>query len=117
MTRRVSRRRASIAFGAVRLLVTAAGVAAAQDTDTNSLVGFERILSPESTSSNAAALRRAVDRIEVVDDLTVRVHTKGFRDQPVGRGPGSSCAAWPAIASSTRPSTIRTGAAPRSSSG
>jgi peptide/nickel transport system substrate-binding protein len=38
---------------------------------------LERIMSPESISSGAAALRRAVDRIEVVDDLTVRVHTKG----------------------------------------
>src|SRR2546428_10568889 len=34
-------------------------------------------MSPESIASGAAALRRAVDRIEVVDDLTVRVHTKG----------------------------------------
>ena len=38
---------------------------------------LERIMSPESISSGAAALRRAVDRIDVVDDLTVRVHTKG----------------------------------------
>jgi peptide/nickel transport system substrate-binding protein len=38
---------------------------------------LERIMSPESISSGAAALRRAVDRIEVTDDLTVRVHTKG----------------------------------------
>ena len=38
---------------------------------------LERIMLPESISSGAAALRRAVDRIEVVDDLTVRVHTKG----------------------------------------
>jgi ABC-type transport system substrate-binding protein len=38
---------------------------------------LERIMLPESLSSGAAALRRAVDRIEVLDDLTVRVHTKG----------------------------------------
>src|SRR6266705_5779849 len=34
---------------------------------------LERVMSPESISSGAAALRRAVDRIEAVDDLTVRV--------------------------------------------
>jgi peptide/nickel transport system substrate-binding protein len=39
---------------------------------------LERIMLPESLSSGAAALRRAVDRIEVLDDLTVRVHTKGI---------------------------------------
>ncbi|HXD99677.1 MAG TPA: ABC transporter substrate-binding protein [Candidatus Acidoferrum sp.] len=38
---------------------------------------LERIMLPESLSSGAAALRRAVERIEVLDDLTVRVHTKG----------------------------------------
>jgi peptide/nickel transport system substrate-binding protein len=38
---------------------------------------LERIMLPESISSGAAALRRAVDRIEVVDDYTVRVTTKG----------------------------------------
>jgi peptide/nickel transport system substrate-binding protein len=38
---------------------------------------LERVMSPDSISSNAAQLRRAVDRIEVADDLTVRVHTKG----------------------------------------
>jgi peptide/nickel transport system substrate-binding protein len=38
---------------------------------------LERIMLPESLSSGAAALRRAVDRIEVLDDLTVRIHTKG----------------------------------------
>jgi peptide/nickel transport system substrate-binding protein len=38
---------------------------------------LERIMLPDSLSSGAAALRRAVDRIEVLDDLTVRVHTKG----------------------------------------
>ena len=38
---------------------------------------LERIMLPESISSGAAALRRAVDRIEVVDDYTVRVYTKG----------------------------------------
>src|SRR2546422_604958 len=41
----------------------------------------ERVMSPESISSGAAALRRAVDRIEVADDLTVRVHTKGVIPQ------------------------------------
>src|SRR3989441_8024741 len=40
-------------------------------------ISLERKMSPESIASGAAALRRAVDRIEVVDDLTVRVHTKG----------------------------------------
>jgi peptide/nickel transport system substrate-binding protein len=38
---------------------------------------LERTMSPESITSGAAALRRAVDRVEVVDDLTVRVYTKG----------------------------------------
>jgi len=38
---------------------------------------IERKKSPESIASGAAALRRAVDKIEVVDDHTVRVHTKG----------------------------------------
>ena len=38
---------------------------------------LERTMSPESIASGAAALRRAVDRIEVVDDTTVRVYTKG----------------------------------------
>ncbi len=38
---------------------------------------LERTMSPESIASGAASLRRAIDRIEVVDDLTVRVHTKG----------------------------------------
>jgi peptide/nickel transport system substrate-binding protein len=38
---------------------------------------LERTMSPESITSGAAALRRAIDRIEVLDDLTVRVHTKG----------------------------------------
>jgi peptide/nickel transport system substrate-binding protein len=37
---------------------------------------LERIMTPESISSGAAELRRAVDRIEVLDDLTVRIHTK-----------------------------------------
>src|SRR5215510_14754317 len=36
---------------------------------------LERTMSPESIASGAAALRRAIDRIEVVDDHTVRVHT------------------------------------------
>jgi peptide/nickel transport system substrate-binding protein len=39
---------------------------------------LERKMSPESIASGAAALRRAIDRIEVVDDHTVRVHTKGI---------------------------------------
>lgn len=38
---------------------------------------LERTMSPESIASGAASLRRAIDRIEVVDDLTVRVYTKG----------------------------------------
>ncbi|MBI3827275.1 MAG: ABC transporter substrate-binding protein [Candidatus Rokubacteria bacterium] len=38
---------------------------------------LERTMSPESIASGAAALRRAIERIEVVDDLTVRVHTRG----------------------------------------
>jgi peptide/nickel transport system substrate-binding protein len=38
---------------------------------------LERTMSPESITTGAAALRRAVDRIEVIDDHTVRVHTKG----------------------------------------
>ena len=37
---------------------------------------LERTMSPESVSSQAAALRRNVERIEVVDDRTVRVYTK-----------------------------------------
>src|SRR2546430_2572586 len=42
---------------------------------------LERVMSPESISSGAAALRRAVDRIEGVDDLTVRGYTKGVIPQ------------------------------------
>jgi peptide/nickel transport system substrate-binding protein len=38
---------------------------------------LERIMTPESISSGAAALRRAVEHIEVLDDHTVRVQTKG----------------------------------------
>ena len=38
---------------------------------------LERIMTPESISSGAAALRRAVDKIDVLDDYTVRVTTKG----------------------------------------
>ncbi|MGH7536220.1 MAG: ABC transporter substrate-binding protein, partial [Gemmatimonadales bacterium] len=34
-------------------------------------------MSPESIASGAAALRRAIEGIQVLDDLTVRVHTKG----------------------------------------
>src|SRR2546428_7634485 len=42
---------------------------------------LERVRRPESMSSGAAALRRAVDHIDVVDDLTVRVYTKGVIPQ------------------------------------
>ena len=38
---------------------------------------LERTMSPESIASGAAALKRAMDRIEVIDDHTVRVYTKG----------------------------------------
>ena len=38
---------------------------------------LERKMSKESIASGAAALRRAVDKIDVVDDHTVRVTTKG----------------------------------------
>ena len=38
---------------------------------------LERKMSPESIASGAAALKRAVEHIEVVDDHTVRVQTKG----------------------------------------
>jgi peptide/nickel transport system substrate-binding protein len=38
---------------------------------------LERTMAPESIASGAAALRRAIDKIDVVDDLTVRVHTRG----------------------------------------
>jgi peptide/nickel transport system substrate-binding protein len=38
---------------------------------------LERKMSKDSIASGAAALRRAVDRIDVVDDHTVRVYTKG----------------------------------------
>src|SRR5262245_57838971 len=38
---------------------------------------LERTMSPESIASGAAALRRAIDRIEGVDACTVRVYTKG----------------------------------------
>jgi len=37
---------------------------------------LERTMSPESVATQAAALRRNVERIEVVDDRTVRVYTK-----------------------------------------
>lgn len=40
---------------------------------------LERTMSPESVASRAAALRRNVERIEVIDDLTVRVYTKGIQ--------------------------------------
>jgi ABC-type transport system substrate-binding protein len=39
---------------------------------------LERKMSPESIASGAASLRRAIDKIDVVDDHTVRVHTKGI---------------------------------------
>jgi len=39
---------------------------------------LERTVSPESVSSNAAALRRNMQRIEVVDERTVRVYTHGI---------------------------------------
>ena len=64
---------------------------------------LERVMLPESISSGAAALRRAVERIEVLDDLTVRVSTKGViphfaaslsravfmeaSEKPIGSGP------------------------------
>ena len=38
---------------------------------------LERKMSPESIASGAAALRRAVQSIEVMDEHTVRVYTKG----------------------------------------
>lgn len=38
---------------------------------------LERTISPESLVSRAAGLRRDIERIEVVDDHTVRVFTKG----------------------------------------
>jgi peptide/nickel transport system substrate-binding protein len=38
---------------------------------------LERTMSPESIASGAAALRRAVQSIEVMDEHTVRVYTKG----------------------------------------
>ena len=38
---------------------------------------LERKMSPESIASGAAALRRAVDSIEVLNEHTVRVYTKG----------------------------------------
>ncbi len=38
---------------------------------------LERLMSPESIASGAAALRRAVEGIQVLDDHAVRVHTKG----------------------------------------
>lgn len=40
---------------------------------------LERTMSQESLSSRAAALRRSVERIEVLDDLTVQVFTKGVQ--------------------------------------
>src|SRR5687768_14257945 len=40
-------------------------------------VSLERTMSPESIASGAAALRRAVDSIEVMNEHTVRVYTKG----------------------------------------
>jgi peptide/nickel transport system substrate-binding protein len=40
---------------------------------------LERTMSKESISSRSAALRRNVERIEVIDDYTVRVYTKGVQ--------------------------------------
>ncbi|MBI4083570.1 MAG: ABC transporter substrate-binding protein [Candidatus Lambdaproteobacteria bacterium] len=40
---------------------------------------LERTMSKESIASRAAALRRDVQRIEVIDDYTVRVYTKGVQ--------------------------------------
>jgi peptide/nickel transport system substrate-binding protein len=40
---------------------------------------LERTMSKDSIASRAAALRRNVERIEVIDDLTVRVYTKGVQ--------------------------------------
>ncbi|GIX49366.1 MAG: diguanylate phosphodiesterase [Candidatus Tectimicrobiota bacterium] len=40
---------------------------------------LERTMSPESIASRAAALRRNVKRIEVIDDFTVRVYTNGYQ--------------------------------------
>ncbi|MBM3225944.1 MAG: ABC transporter substrate-binding protein [Candidatus Tectomicrobia bacterium] len=39
---------------------------------------LERTMSPESVSSSAAALRRNIQRIEVVNNQTVRVYTNGI---------------------------------------
>lgn len=38
---------------------------------------LERTMSPESLASRAAALRRDIERLEVLDDHTVRIYTKG----------------------------------------
>jgi len=38
---------------------------------------LERTMSKESVASRAAALRRDVERLEVLDDYTVRIYTKG----------------------------------------
>jgi peptide/nickel transport system substrate-binding protein len=40
---------------------------------------LERTMSEESLSSRAASMRRGIKNIEVVDDLTVRVHTDGVQ--------------------------------------
>lgn len=40
---------------------------------------LERTMSQESLASRAAALRRNVERIEVIDARTVRIHTKGVQ--------------------------------------
>jgi peptide/nickel transport system substrate-binding protein len=40
---------------------------------------LERTMSPESVASRAAALKRSVKRIDVIDDLTVRVYTDGIQ--------------------------------------
>jgi peptide/nickel transport system substrate-binding protein len=40
---------------------------------------LERTMSPDSLASRAAALRRNVDRIEVIDAQTVRIFTTGVQ--------------------------------------
>ena len=40
---------------------------------------LERQMAPNSLAAAAASLRRSIKSIEVVDDLTVRVNTKGRR--------------------------------------
>lgn len=57
---------------------------------------LERSMSPESLASRAAALRGQVERIEVMDDYTVRVYTKGTQPHfPSGVCPGQRSRACP----------------------